>query len=188
MDHHPVIHVANIPLYLELLDKLVEFVEIDIGEKLAGKIADWNPGIPRTDDVPAQIHGARTTDFTGKNLDQRGMVNGGEIAPDIRFQAINTAVRAFDLTKPSLHPIRSGMRPFSRAASVGVIIESFFPDRLDGGDERMLQHPVPEWQGGGHPFLGLINLEDAIRAGTIHVPHQFVLKLDQLALKVGFET
>jgi hypothetical protein len=107
--HHEIVTITNvIPATQGLLYKVVEIVEIKVGEKLAGQIADGDslfaghgrkqvvsgkvlqrcPGRPMfgCDDLIHQPEGVQAFDFTPDLLAQGGVINAEEILPDVAFQ------------------------------------------------------------------------------------------------------
>lgn len=141
-----------------LLHEMVEPVQIHVGKKLTGQVADGNAPPPdqRTEQVitlempthelllitrrnnqPHQPEHLRVLDLTFEKCDQDLMVDAGKVFRNIAFE---------DIAKPPGLGAELGHRqvgPLAHATGIGVLDKGPVEDRLNDAAERMVHHTIP---------------------------------------------
>jgi len=142
VDDRDVVHIADIfPAMEDFFHIMVKAVEINIGEKLTGQVADRYAAPPLkgrkkivslivsvnfllriagSDDKIYQPQGVATFDFPGDTFKEDFVVNGGEIFSDVCLQDIAT------LSGKLREAIHGAVRALTGAAGIGIMDERPF--------------------------------------------------------------
>jgi hypothetical protein len=147
------------------VDIVVEGIEIDVGKELGGLVAnrqsppafggaeevvsgevlDGGGGfgfLPPVEDEAGEPEGGFALDGAREQGLQNGVIDGGEISPDVPFEHVAAlgAGRRGDGER--------GVLPLARARGEGVGGESRLPDGLERPGQGMVDDAVPEWRRG----------------------------------------
>lgn len=90
MQNEEIVHIANIELHpANVLDVVVKLVQVDVGEKLAHKVSDWEPRPWRAvQDLVYKPHKALIIDPLRKDRPEDCSVNRGEKRLHVRLQIV----------------------------------------------------------------------------------------------------
>ena len=114
VEQREVVHVPHVPLRAQhFLAEVVEAIEIEVGEELAGEVADGQAAPPfeggeqvvagevevdgllrvrAVDDPVGEVEGALAGEAAAKVALEDGVVDGGEVAVDVAAQNVTEAV------------------------------------------------------------------------------------------------
>lgn len=202
---HKIIAVTQISLAAEFLfDELVEFVQVNVGPKLAGLVANgqtaraigsqqiiiWEPlhlvafgvdTLPTVDDFTDEAHGRGTGETFAEQVVQYFMIDRGEELHDICLQHVGIAAGKLGAA------IQGGMSTFAGAAGVGIMDEAGFPDGFNDMAQGMMHHPIPEGGGADAAGFAIVEVKMAVAAGLILLGAQLFLQGEQFPIQVGFK-
>ena len=197
-----VVDVADIAQPQPVGDEVVQRVEVDIGEELAGLVAQRQSPAPLggreqvvagephqhrllriavVDDEPDQLEHMRVLDLASDQPFEDLMVDGGEEFPDIGLQDIPVT------TGKLLAAIHGGVGPLSLAAGVAVEDERPLEDRLEYAGQGVMHHPVAEWRRADLAGLALVDRERAVGSGAVGLARELLVEPGQLPLQVEEE-
>ena len=202
--HHEIVTITDvIPATQGLLYKVVEIVEIKVGKKLAGQIADGDSlfaGHGRKqvvsgkvlegrlarplfgcDDLIHQPEGVPAFYFMPDLFPQDGVIDAEEILPDITLQ--DEAIFWQKLPIPG----NGFVGAFFLDAGIGVVDKGFSDQRFDHIDQGVMDDPVPVRCGADSACFGV--MDQKIRVFPRHVGFglQQADDAEQILLQVEFE-
>ena len=182
MEEREIVHVAQIALRSQdLLAEVVQAVEVDVGEELAGQVADGQAapalergeqvvarkverhrllGVGAVDDPVRQRQGAGADDAPAQVALEDFMVDGGEVAVDVAAQ---------DMAETVAEPLVAGdgpVRALAGAVGVAVVDEAALEEGLGDRAEGVVDHPVAERRGGDDAVLGVEDLDGLVAPGA----------------------
>ncbi len=164
-----VVHVAEVALDPQpLLDVMVEFAEVEVGEMLAGQVANRQAlargriGRGMGDDAVEQIQQCLLLEQAPEQGAQHGMVDAGEKLADIAFEKI--AMTAGEVPNPP----DGGMGSLAAAAGVAVGNRPALKVWFQHGAEGVVDNPVTERRGADGPALGVAHLEGEEGTGLVN--------------------
>ena len=173
-----IIHVADVAFHSQfLLHEMIEAVEVDVREELAGQIPDGQAVPPdvTVEQILAPLHAM--TVFMGFQdpLDQSHhlpvcngladavqqdfMVDAREIPAQVTLEDVGKAAGEFCTAA------HSGVSAFAFPAGVAVLDEFLLENRLQHADQRVMHHAVAEWRGSHAAELRLVDVKLGIGAG-----------------------
>ena len=159
---------------------MVEVVEVDVGEELAGLIAQRQTAaalgraeqvvadIPLADvflrvgvvdDTGGQLQNAPVLDLAVEPSLEELMVNTREVFLDVALQHIAMAAGE------GSEAVHGGMSAFALATGVAIEKEAALEDRFEEAAQGVMHHPVAERGGADQPPFRLVNLEGAAGPG-----------------------
>src|SRR5258708_28704411 len=165
-----------------MLDVLVEDIEIDVGEELAGQVADWQPEMRRLvqealvcryqcharrravedgaiarimeQDLAGELQPPRLGNFPGEQLEHNALVDRHEEVGEVALQIERWPVPvARDTADLVLDTIRGVKRAASGNAGAAVGDECVFESPADFSVQQMMNNAIAEL--GGPNFPGL---------------------------------
>jgi len=196
VEHPEVVRVANVSPHSELfLDEVVQWIEEDVGEELAGQIANrQSSGAEEGKEVVAgeesvrklgaqdvlsaiedrlhQGQRASTANHPAHGPEQQFVVDRGKEPNDVRAQA--ESVASCKLVRPANGLVSS----LSPSARIGVVDESTLEERLECTDERVVDHSVAKGRSGDEPSLRFVDEKRAICSGPIPCREKFLFEVD----------
>ena len=202
-----VVHVPDVEVLAELvLDELIELVEADVREHLAGQVPDRHTAIEKplpglhlvraeagrqaeggvlaVDDRLHEPERALVVDLRPEDPHEDLVADAVEVLRDIQLQEVPRARPAVDHVDPLLQLVRSLHAAFSDAAAVAMLIKLPVDQRVQLPVDRPLYDAVLEAQRHDQTLLGLVDEELPVPADLIGPPDELVLDLDQVLLEV----
>ena len=195
-----VIDVADVAQPESVGDEVVERVEVDVGEELAGLVAERQApapfggseqvvagkphqhrvlGVAVVDDPVHQPEDIGVFDLAGDQVLEDGVVDRREELADIRLQDV--AVTAGEL----LAAVHGGVGALALAAGVAVVDERPLEDRLQHAGQGVMHDPVPERGGADLAGLPLVDREGAVGTGAIGLGGEFVVEPEAVPARGG---
>ena len=196
-----IIHVAQTgPDAGQGTEAVIDGVEVQIRQKLAGEIADGQPPWPFQgceqgvagepidggtaagaigQDGAEQPEGARAGDQLLQLGEQEKVIDGWEIKADVGLQHPGMfAAGAVKATQGTMGAV---------ALAVGVTggNEVELKRRSHHRDQGVMHDPITEGGGTHHPGFGLAHHELPVRTGRIGEAPTFMLQLKEFALQIG---
>ena len=178
-----VVHVAQIALGAQhLLAEVVQSIQVQIGEELAGEVADRQPAaaferreqivagivdqhgllpIAAVDDAVGQCQGVFAGEAAAQVRFEDGVVDGREVAVDVAAQHMGMTVAEALVTG------HGAVRAFADAVGVAVEHEAVLEDGLADGAEGVMHHAVAKRRGGDDAVLGVEDLDLLVAAGPV---------------------
>jgi hypothetical protein len=192
------------PYSQRLLDEVVEGVEMDVRQKLAGQVADGQatgpqqrqeivseeqrPGElvaqdvrPRAENDAQQLQRTTAADHPVNRTHQDLVVHRGKEPDDVGAQAVPVA------THPGVGAVDRHVGAPALAASVRIRDEPALEDRLDHAHDRVMHDPVPERGRRDQPALGLVDVKGAVGAGAIASAGKLRAEAPELGLQLIVE-
>ena len=168
-----IVHISNIELHpANVLDVVVKFVQVDVGEKLAHKVSDWKPRPRRAvQDLVYKPHEAFILDSLREDRPEDGSVHRCEKGLHVRLQIVVIPWFAQEIS----HAPGRLMRSLAYSAGVGIVDHAPLEYRLYDRVQRVLDDAVAEGKRHDLPFLRLVDHEGAIGADLVRFPYQLVL-------------
>ena len=187
-----VIDVAEVLLGLQLLfNKMVKAVEIEIGEELAGEVADGQPSglfqgrkqvvahkpvhlLATVNDEIQEPEGLRAFEVPTSDGLENLMVNGREVFADVALEDVAAgAGKAGEALEGSVGAV---------AAAVGVAIgnEAGLDQRQDDIAEGMVDDAVSVGGCGDDAGLGVEDLEATVATRAVGLSCEFLLEPDEV--------
>ena len=166
---------------------MIEFAEIDIGEVLAGQVADGQTfagdaaGRRMINNQIQYSQKPGVLDDAAQQPLQGGMINIVEIFSNIAFEEVSILPRIF------LRPQNGGMAALAGAAGPAIVYQPSVEDRPDNIADGVVQHAVAKISGADAPGLGLTDFEDAKLSWPPCSASQFFLKFKQLLFQMKQE-
>ena len=198
-----VVHIAQIAFRpQDLLAEMVEAVEIEIGEKLAGQVADRQsaPSLEGRKQVVTRImqthrllrvggihdpvresQGASAGDPPAEVPLEGFVVNGREIAIDVAAQDMLEAVPKFLITRDG------AMRPLALPVCVTVMDEAPLEQRSADCTKCVMNDPIPKRRWGDDAMFGIKNLDRPVAARPVASALQLPLKAQDFLFQIGEE-
>jgi hypothetical protein len=185
-----------------LLAEMIEAIEVDVGEELAGQVADRQPppaaigleeivarivevdrflGVRAIDDGVEQPQRRRTTEAPAKVGLQDLVVDGREVAIDVAPQDMAVAIAE------ALVPRHSTVGAFADPVGIAVVDEAALEDRPDDVVECMVHNPISEWRRRNHPAFRVVHLEGQIPPRLVCLRVQLPFEPQQLGFEIGHE-
>jgi hypothetical protein len=181
---------------------MIESVEINIREKLAGQIANWQaaPALRRREkivvgEVPIELDlrvaavdnlvdqpqsfGVR--DDAANELFQNLVIDAGKILAQVNFQNV------LCLLHELLQPPNGGVSSFAHAVGIAVENKPALEERADDIDEHVVHDAVAKGRGTDEALFRLVNQEGFVIAGLIREGAQLVQKLQRIPLEITEE-
>lgn len=182
-EQHKVVHIADIPGYTErFFDKVVKSVEIDVGPKLAGQIADGKTAPPRggreqvVAGIPYQMRFLRVGIVYDAIYEPKG-IGASDFPADFLFQnlVVKAGKKLFDVALQHIRvPPRIMLVPFNRlmgsladAVGIGIVDKRFFKNRFHDLTKGMVYHPISKRRGADKPALGVVDIKGGVRARVV---------------------
>jgi hypothetical protein len=204
VEYHEVVTVADVvPATQGLLYKVVETVEVKVGKKLAGQIADGDSlfagygckqvvsakvlegrfGRPMLgcDDLIHQPEGVTAFDFMPDLFAQDGVIDAEEILPDVTLQDETIFWQKLSI------PGDSFVGAFTLDAGIGVVDKGFSDQRLDHIDQGVMDNAVPIRCGADPARFGVMDQKICVSTRGIGFGLQQADDAQQILLKVEFE-
>ena len=201
MEQGEVVHVAQVPQRAQdFLHEVVQAVEVDVGEELAGQVADGQPpaaleggeqvvagvvemhrllGVGAVDDRVDEPQGACAPDAPAHVRLQHRVVDGWEVAVEVATQHRRVAVA--EALVAGHRPVRA----LAEAVGVAVEDEAALEDGLDDRAQRMVHHPVPERGGGDRARLGVADGDFHIAPRPPRAREQLAFEAQDLRFQIG---
>ena len=196
-----IIDVPDVVSRAEIVfDVLVELVEVNIGEELAGPVSQRHslPVVIRVvmlQDDPDEPQDVIVRDATSDDPEERVVIDGVEIALDVALETVpdhvvivtGTAVASAgprDFARELLEAFDRGERSPAAPARVAVVNEARFEDRLEDVDERGMDDAIAEVALADNTRFGIAENELLQRPGTIRFGTQLVAQQRELVLVV----
>ena len=187
-EHREVIHVPDIAGHaLAILEEMVQFPEVQVGEVLAGQVADREApaGLGTrqqvVDDPVQQAQQGRILELAPAERLQGLVVDALEVPADIAQQVVGELPGALLQT-----PDRS-VGALAPPAGIRIIDQAGLQDRVQHGADRVLDNPVPEMGGADPASLGLADDEGPVGTHPVAAGTQLLLQLQQVGLQVEDE-
>ena len=181
---------------------MVKAVQIDIGEKLTGQVADRDAAPPLKgrekivslivsrnfflriagiNDEFYQPKSVPTFNFSGNTFQEDFVVDRGEIFADVRFQ--NKAIPAGKFREA----IHSAVRTFTRTAGVGIVDERSLNNRFNNTAQGMMDNPIAIGSSADTPGLAFVDRKFPVATRLISFLTQFLVQGDQFIFNVHLE-
>ena len=149
---------------------MVHDIQQNIGEELAGQVANGQPARPEqcqqivagkqivrrfvtqhaisgSDDPPDQVHEPLVADVPADDAQQDLVIDVGKEPHDIGLQVVAVT------TQVALRPIQSAMRPFPPPTRIAVEVEAPLEQGLQHSDDGVMDDPVAK--GGSAAFFAV---------------------------------
>ncbi len=209
---HQIIDITQIISAFQcMLHELVKLVQIDIGEKLAGIVADGQTGAPSRvekglvagylfkqimsplfdrvfgriveDDDAHEPDDLRPFFPTADNVVEDLLVDGHEKRPDVQVheKCVAGAVVA-RLAHKFLESSYSRVISLAFAAGIAVVDEAPFPSGLQVPDEEVMDDAVAEMGGEDLPGFRALRDKAGRRKGAVGAGFQLLLQFDEVSL------
>ena len=179
---------------------MIDGVEVEIGEELAGEVTDRQaPGPPQWceqsvagegidgrasagsigQDHGQQPAGVRADDRSLQLGRQEPVINGGKVESDISLE--HPGVFAAGSMKPAQRTVAAVTLAIGMAGGDEMALQR----RGDHGNHGMVHHPIAERCGTHQAGLGFTNGEVAVGARCVGAALQLVLELKEFSLQIG---
>lgn len=194
-----VVDVAQIEPAAQLFfHEMVEGIEINIGEELAGQISnrqaapalqrrkqiiagevpvDFQLRVAAVDDSVDEPQRFGVADDAANFVFQNFVIDAGKIMAEVAFKNISRAVHEL------LQSANGGVRAFADAIGIAVKNEPALEERADDVDEHVVHNAIAKVRGADQTLLRLINEESAVIAGLIREGAQLAQKLQRVVLE-----
>lgn len=184
------------------MDEVIEAVEVDVGEELAGKVADGEATfvvgggeevvagevfdarflvVAVVDDRVEQPKGGFTFDFSAEQLFENVVIDAGEVFANVALEDV--AVGAC--------PVGELMEGFvgteADSIGVGVVDEGLLEEGSDDVAEGVVDDTVTIGGGGDQSVFGREDLEGAVGSGLVGLAEEFLLELNEFGFEVVVE-
>ena len=187
---------------VETTHPVIKAIEMEIGEELAGEVADRQATGPLQggeegvtgesvdgaggfgavgEDGAQEPKGGWAGDHLAQLAHQDLVINAGKVKTNIGGK--HPAMGAASLDEAA----QGAMATETKAIGEGGAQEAAFEGRNDGGAEGVMHDAVAIGSGGDGAGLGITNREAPIRAGLIAEGAQLLLELEQLGLQTTVE-
>ena len=181
---------------------MVERVEVDVGEELAGLVADgdaspsfaWGEqvvagkpvpnfflSVTVVDDLADQPKHVLVLDLAGQQSLEDFVVHRGKEFLDVGLEDITETAGEL------LAAAYSGVRALALAAGVGIGNEGSLVNRLQHVDQGVVDDPIPVRSRTDLPLLRFVNEEAAVGTRSIGLGGQFLVQLPQRPFLVEVE-
>lgn len=182
-ENDEIVTVADIGTAAQcLFDEVIEAVEIDIGEELAGEVADGKAlatgrgreqiiareivqylwlEIAGVDNLPHEPAGTPVPDRSAEDHTQDVMVDAGKVLRNVSLEDIAV------LSAEPRETLYGGMRAFPLPTGIGVVDEGALEERLDDAAQGMVHDAVAIRRGTDEACLGLANGERSVGSRTV---------------------
>ena len=198
-----IIHVAQVGGDARQVGEMVvESIEVEIGEELAGEVADGQAagalqrreqgvsgeGVVRGagggsvgQDLIEEPEAAGAGDALGELLAEDGEIDAGEVEADVGAEhpAMPGAFR---------HKAAQGLVA-AVALAIGVAggQKVLLKGRNDSGAEGVVHHPIAIGRSGNQTAFGITDFELAVGAGGVAEALKFLLELEEICFQMGVE-
>ena len=186
--HGEVIHVAKIGGEPQaLLDEMIQFPEVQVGEILAGQIADGHAlaGLGTrqlvADDVVQQGQQLPVLEPASAERLERFVVHGLEVSADVAHQHVAEAPREL------LHAPHGCVGALAPPTREGIADQAALEDWVQNGADCVMHHAVPEVRGTNLASLGLSNDKGAVRTHPVAAGLQLLLQSQQVRFQMEDE-
>ncbi len=212
MHQHEIIRIAQVvPDFQVMFDKLIQLIQIDVGEKLAAQIADGQPphipsakqcfvGRNMAPQRPVPLHdhilGAVMKNDGPGQPPERVMPNmlvdelKQNLFVDIEKEALNIQLQG--IARPhaivrhaphkGLQALHRAVRPLALPAGIGVMNEPLLPVTLQGSHQDMVDNPVTEIGRKNLPKFGVFQQKTDRTRGMVGPTFQLLVQLHEVLL------
>lgn len=204
-NYQKVVSIANIVFTVQsMFQKLITFVHIDIGKKLAREIADGQPFLQCISTLSLSLSQARRfvtpNHFSHKpariridysffeNAEQNVVVDAVEELPYIAFKCIAWLHAILTHSAKHLREYRDTfMSTLTNAARKGVLNVRRFKDRIQCSKHRMMQYSIADARFVDMSKFGILNEEICVWSMLISFGFQISMKIKYIALQFFLE-
>jgi len=152
IDYQKIVRVPNIKRDLQFFfNKLVKVVQINIGKKLAGQIADRHAGLKTVQDVVQKLQHSLITYSLRDDFEKNFVIYGGKKLPHVAFQGpdcFRVVVARF--AQYPLQSLHAPMISFVQAAREGILYEGGFKNGSEYFNRGVVDYPISHF--------GLVNM------------------------------
>lgn len=203
MQEHKIVHEANVKAAMQcFFHEMIEGIQINVGEELAGQIADGQaaPALKRQEQIIAgeipvgfclriaavndfvnQPQGFTVGDHPANFALENLVVDAGEVLAQVAFQNV------LRLPHELLQTPNGGMSAFAHAIGVTVKNEATLKQWVDDVDQHVMNNTITKGRDADHAFLGLVDEEGFIITGFVGVRSKLVQELQSIALEIAKE-
>ena len=176
-DYDDVVHVPEIPLAMVLLLHIVvQLAEVEVGEVLAGVVADGQSSVGVLVDYElAQVEDVPVLDTALELAVHDLLVDAGEVLPDVELQEV-AGIRVLQ----RLPDLAQGLvRPPPRECGVRLVDEVLHDHVVEDHDQGPMDYPIREEGQVGHDagLALLVDLEHAVFGCAVRLVHQHLADL-----------
>ena len=175
MQDHEIVGVSDAVFYFQFpFEKMIELVHVNVHQKLAGEITEWqtDTGLTRSmeapHDFPEESDDILIFDSPFQNTVQNPVIYSGEKFSDITFQNPNCAgMIVRNLPRIFAEAIYRPVCAFDAATRIGIEDKLGIKIRIQNSVDGMMQKPIPDGGLVNIPRFGVVDAKRRIGSMTI---------------------